>query len=52
LDALPRAELIKVPPSLGGPRSLGSWIIHGWHDEAKHSGEMLLLLKLCQRESS
>ena len=25
-----------------------TWIIHGLHDEAKHSGEMYLLWKLCR----
>jgi len=24
------------------------WIIHGLHDEAKHSGEMYLLWKMCR----
>ena len=26
-------------------------IIHGLHDEARHQGEMYLLLKLCNRPS-
>lgn len=28
------------------------WIVHGLHDEAKHNGEMYLLWKLCQTEST
>jgi hypothetical protein len=31
-----------------GHRSLLSTIVHGLHDEAKHQGEMYLLLKLCR----
>ncbi len=36
------------------PNSPNGWgltrgIIHGWHDEAKHNGEMNLLAKLCRR---
>lgn len=37
--------------TLGGSRSLSGWIIHGLHDEAKHSGEMYLLWKLCNLNS-
>lgn len=29
--------------------TLGARIIHGLHDEAKHQGEMYLLLKLCKQ---
>ncbi len=31
-----------------GTASISDRIIHGWHDEAKHSGEMYLILKLCR----
>ena len=30
-----------------GTETIAQRIIHGFHDEAKHSGEMYLLLKLC-----
>jgi len=42
------AQLSQPARSLGGRRSLAGWIIHGLHDEAKHSGEMYLLWKLCR----
>jgi hypothetical protein len=29
-------------------RSRVGQMLHGWHDEAKHSGEMYLLWKLCR----
>jgi len=35
----------EVPPSGGWPLLAG--MIHGWHDEARHQGEMYLLQKLC-----
>jgi len=38
--------LANLPPA--GPGSLAADIIHGWHDEAKHQGEMFLLLKMCR----
>jgi hypothetical protein len=33
----------------------GGWpllagIVHGWHDEARHQGEMYLLHKLCRSQ--
>jgi hypothetical protein len=31
-----------------GPARISDRIIHGFHDEAKHSGEMYLLFKLCR----
>ncbi len=31
-----------------GTATISDRIIHGWHDEAKHSGEMYLILKLCR----
>lgn len=35
-----------------GPASVADRIIHGFHDEAKHGGEMYLLLKLCRSGQS
>lgn len=35
-----------------GPAAVAERIIHGLHDEAKHSGEMYLLWKLCQADSA
>ena len=37
------------PGQQPGQRSLVAEIIHGWHDEAKHQGEMFLLLKMCRK---
>jgi hypothetical protein len=36
----------EVSPSGGWPLVPG--MIHGWHDEARHQGEMYLLYKLCR----
>ena len=47
LTDLSPAHLNDARPVLGR-RSLLSSIIHGLHDEAKHQGEMYLLLKLCR----
>ena len=41
-------QLASRAPKLGGRSNLAGWIIHGLHDEAKHSGEMYLLWKLCR----
>jgi hypothetical protein len=38
------AEANAIPPSGGWPLLPG--MIHGWHDEARHQGEMYLLHKL------
>jgi hypothetical protein len=35
----------RIAKETGWP--LVSGMIHGWHDEARHQGEMYLLLKLC-----
>jgi hypothetical protein len=35
-----------TPPEGGWPLLAG--MIHGWHDEARHQGEMYLLHKLCR----
>jgi hypothetical protein len=45
LAALPPERLADSRPG-PGRRSLASSIVHGFHDEAKHQGEMYLLLKL------
>jgi len=41
-------DLDRLPPHAhrGDTRTLGGCILHGWHDEAKHQGEMYLLLKM------
>ena len=44
---LPSQRLLMDGP-MSGQRSLVSEIIHGWHDEAKHQGEMFLLSKMCR----
>jgi hypothetical protein len=35
----------------GGGWPLVAGMIHGWHDEARHQGEMYLLFKLCRAGS-
>ncbi len=45
LAALP-ADRLSDPQPVLGRRSLVGAIVHGLHDEAKHQGEMYLLLKL------
>jgi hypothetical protein len=42
------AKANRVPPSGGWPLLPG--IIHGWHDEARHQGEMYLLQKLLRTQ--
>jgi len=49
-----RAETIVLHGDVAPPR--GGWpllpgMIHGWHDEARHQGEMYLLFKLCRARS-
>jgi hypothetical protein len=39
-----------TPPGGGWPLLPG--MIHGWHDEARHQGEMYLLYKLARAQSS
>lgn len=48
IEALDAARLAAPPrdPALGDTRTTGGWIIHALHDEAYHSGEMRLLLKV------
>jgi hypothetical protein len=46
LDAAGEAALSKIVNARGD--TLAGRIIHGFHDEAKHQGEMHLLTKLCR----
>ena len=41
-------RLAQIADPSRGPAPISSRIMHGWHDEAKHCGEMYLLLKLCR----
>ena len=44
-------ELLHGPADLSlGSASVASRVIHGFHDEAKHSGEMYLLYKLARNQ--
>jgi hypothetical protein len=43
---LPADRLAATAPAVHGGRNLLSGFVHAWHDEAKHQGEMYLLLKL------
>ena len=52
LSALPADKLNVDQPKGSGRRSLAASIIHGLHDEAKHQGEMYLLLKMCHARGS
>lgn len=40
-------RLLKLADGSRGTATIADRIIHGWHDEAKHCGEMYLILKLC-----
>ena len=40
----------ETPPNSDWPLLIG--IIHGWHDEARHQGEMHLLAKLYRQSKS
>lgn len=46
LSDLPATDLAAGARPVLGSRNLLSSLIHAWHDEAKHQGEMYLLLKL------
>jgi hypothetical protein len=46
LASATREQLDKVANPQRGPATVSDRIIHGLHDEAKHCGEMYLLLKL------
>ena len=41
-------QLLQQADPARGPVSIASRIIHGFHDEAKHCGEMYLLMKICR----
>jgi hypothetical protein len=46
------AGRLAIPSTQGrSSRSLAGTIIHGLHDEARHQGEMYLLLKLARSRS-
>jgi len=45
------SKLAGPAPGLGDQWSLGGYIMHGLHDEAKHGGEMHLLRKICKAEA-
>ncbi|HUG66610.1 MAG TPA: DinB family protein [Pirellulaceae bacterium] len=51
LDQLAAASdnrLAEIADASRGPATISDRIIHGLHDEAKHCGEMYLILKLCR----
>jgi hypothetical protein len=43
-------QLKKTADARRGPATVADRIIHGLHDEAKHSGEMYLLFKWCRNQ--
>jgi hypothetical protein len=45
-------QRLQDPRPVLGRRSLVSAIVHGLHDEAKHQGEMYLLMKLCKARTA
>jgi hypothetical protein len=53
VEPLTPAQLDAPPPHAyrGDDRTLRECIVHGWHDEANHQGEMYLLLKMQRPES-
>ena len=48
LAGTPAERLTATADPGRGPQPIFGRIIHGLHDEAKHSGEMYLILKLCR----
>jgi hypothetical protein len=46
LENLPADQLAADAHPIDGGRNLLSCAVHAWHDEAKHQGEMFLLLKM------
>ncbi len=50
LATTPSARLAETADPERGTATISDRIIHGFHDEAKHSGEMYLLLKLCRAQ--
>ena len=51
LEATSDARLQETANPHRGPATAAQRIIHGLHDEAKHGGEMYLLVKLCRASS-
>jgi hypothetical protein len=51
LAELPAEVLAARAGPILGSRNLLSCLIHAWHDEAKHQGEMYLLLKIRRGQS-
>jgi hypothetical protein len=45
-------ERLAIPAGSDGSRMLAGRILHGLHDEARHQGEMYLLLKMSRAESA
>jgi hypothetical protein len=48
LATAPDERLAETADPVWGTATISDRIIHGLHDEAKHSGEMYLILKLCR----
>ena len=48
LDAASEADFDRVAAPERGPLTVSQRIVHGFHDEAKHCGEMYLLIKMCR----
>ena len=44
-------ERLAIPAGSDGSRTLASRILHGLHDEARHQGEVYLLLKMSRAGS-
>ena len=44
-------QLAETADPTRGPATVSARIIHGFHDEAKHCGEMYLLWKLCRAKA-
>ncbi len=52
LSATSDRQLAQVADPTRGTATVAARIIHGFHDEAKHSGEMYLLWKLCRTRTA
>lgn len=48
LDDATEDDLNRVADPERGPLTVSSRIVHGFHDEAKHCGEIYLLTKMCR----
>lgn len=48
VSLVPDEMLAANAPAVMDERNLLSALTHGWHDEAKHAGEMYLLLKMAK----